>query len=396
MLKRNVLILTQGRFGGTDFLLARLYNWLALNQCEVEVAMSSEMPKLKAYDVVFLPTSEINRLWLFKIRGIKLEHICIWCMGYAAFRGAYVSISDEEYSQRVEAKKGIRRELIELLKKLSQRSLATFLYTRSVVFTDEVGAFADIGNLNFDGLVSELICPIVIDKQPAESFNYAMPSDTLHLGWVGRIDMDFKFYALEQVILDIRSLRSGLLSLYKKIVFHIVGDGDAMNDLRVLISSDTSIEYVLVPFIKKEELSHFIRKHIDLMFAMGTSSLESAKNKVPTIVVPPRASRTNSQVSKYRWVSESIGYSLGELSYAGIKPVQKASSMEYLLKQFLKSGSDISIREYEYTQAFDADLVFKKLEHLAGKSSPSLRVYARSFELYVVKKIKELVKSVLR
>ncbi|MBC3303293.1 hypothetical protein H0Z09_19380 [Pseudomonas sp. SWRI18] len=390
------MILTQGRFGGTDLLLARLNDWLILNGCEVEIAATYDEPRLKTYDVVFLPTSEVSRIWLFKARNIRFKHICVWCMGYAAFRGAYLSISDEEYSLRIESKGTLKRKLIEILKGRAQGSLAAFLDSRSVIFTDEVGAHADIGNICFDGLVSDLICPIVIDKQLATPFDYTAPSKILRLGWVGRIDMDFKFLALEQVILDVRSLRSGLLKRYEKIVFHIVGEGDAMNALRELISSDLDLEYALVPMIKKEDLSHFIRENIDLMFAMGTSSLDSAKNKVPTIVVPPKASRGESQVPQYRWVSESLGYSLGELSYAGIKPPQKTSSMQTLVEHFLESASDISTRGYEYTKAFDANLVFTKLNSIAGKSSPSHKVYARSFELYLLNKLKKLVKMVLR
>lgn len=76
MVKRTVLILTQGRFGGTDFLLARLSSWLKLRHYDVDVITPAEAPKLKEYDVVFLPSSEISRLWIFSVTSVKFKHLC--------------------------------------------------------------------------------------------------------------------------------------------------------------------------------------------------------------------------------------------------------------------------------------------------------------------------------
>lgn len=395
MVKSRVLILTQGRFGGTDFLLARLSSWLRFNHCDVDVITTDETPKLKEYDIVFLPTSEVNRLWFFSVTSVKFKHICIWCMGYGAFRGAYVSIADEEYSLHISSN-NLKAKFISALKVRSQRGLATFLGCESIAFTDEVGAFADIGDLRFHQNLEDIICPIVIDKCPDAYFEYSAPTDTLRLGWIGRVDMDFKYYALERVILDVRALREKTLKNYNKIVFYIVGNGDAIVALKELISADSCMEYHLIPSVDKAELSGFIRKNIDLMFAMGTSSLESAKNKIPTIVVPPRARRDDFQIPPYRWVSESKGYSLGELSYAGIRPVQPSSQMSALLDEFINDAHEISDANYEYSKFFDAELVFTKLYDLAKRSSPSCMVCVKSFELFVLKKIKAVVKAVLR
>ncbi|MDF3134932.1 hypothetical protein [Pseudomonas extremaustralis] len=393
--KKTVLILTQGRFGGTDFLLARLSNWLKLNHYDVDVVTPAETARLREYDIVFLPTSEIRRLWIFSVMSVKFKHVCIWCMGYAAFRGSYISISDEEYSQNISSK-GPKVRVIEALKRRAQRALAIFLECESVVFTDEVGAFADLGELAIQRNIQGIICPIVIDKSPATHFEYSAPMNVLRLGWVGRVDMDFKFHALERVILDIRSLRERSLKRYSKIVFYVVGSGDAIDALKALTFSDLSMEYKLIPSVDKDELSGFIRENIDLMFAMGTSSLEAAKNKIPTIVVPPRACRNDSQVPPYRWVSESKGYSLGELSYAGVKPVQQSSSMEVLIEQFVDDAYGISCAAYEYSKLFDAELVFKKVVDLAGKSFPSRIMYVKSFELFVLNKLKAVAKALQR
>lgn len=395
MVKSTVLILTQGRFGGTDFLLARLSSWLKLNDYDVDIITPAEKPRLKEYDIVFLPTSEVSRLWLFSVTSVKFKHVCIWCMGYAAFRGAYVSISDEEYSRHTSSSY-LKAKTIKALKARSRRALATFLGSESVAFTDEVGAFADIGDLSFHQKLEDIICPIVIDKSPPEYFEYRAPKDTLRLGWVGRVDMDFKFYALERVILDIRALREGTLKRYNKIVFYIVGNGDAIDALKALVSADICIEYHLIPSIDNAGLSGFIRENIDLMFAMGTSSLESAKNKVPTIVVPPRARKDDFQIPPYRWVSESKGYSLGELSYAGIEPVQPSSQMNVLLDRFIDGACEISDASYEYSKFFDAELVFRKLDNLARKSSPSYMLYVKSFELFMLKTFKAGAKILLR
>ncbi|WP_312491804.1 hypothetical protein [Pseudomonas cremoris] len=393
--KTTVLILTQGRFGGTDFLLARLSNWLGSNRYDVHVVTPADTPKLKEYDIVFLPTSEMSRLWVLFAASVKLKHICVWCMGYAAFRGAYVSIADEEYSQYVSSK-GLKGRVIGALKGRSKRSLAEFLKTESIVFTDEVGAFADLGELTVHNNIEDIICPIVIDKSPVAHFEYSAPTSALRLGWVGRIDMDFKFYALERVILDIRSLRDGALKRYSRIIFYIVGNGDAIEALKELTFSDLSIEYHLISSIDKDELSEFVRDNIDLMFAMGTSSLESAKNKIPTVVVPPRARRDDAQVPPYRWVSDSKGYSLGELSYAGVKPVQNSNSINGLIEQFIEGAVDISQAAYEYSKLFDAEPVFKKITNVACKSAPSHRVYLKSFELFILNKFKVIIKALLR
>ncbi|UPQ88121.1 hypothetical protein [Vibrio sinaloensis] len=103
----------------------------------------------------------------------------------------------------------------------------------------------------------------------------------LRLGWIGRIT-DFKVSILKHTLLVANKVASKINS---PIEFTVVGSGEYLSEVKGLASSLTQIKVEFIEHIDPKVIDDYIFDNIDLMFAMGTSALESAKLGVPTVLL---------------------------------------------------------------------------------------------------------------
>lgn len=145
--------------------------------------------------------------------------------------------------------------------------------------------FMDVSNLNYTSKhlfikLPEKFLPLPVSKP---STNLITKKDNIiRLGWVGRL-CDFKIHIL---LYTLKKIKETIQSIPKTFEIHIVGDGPFKKVLekeitKLNINSITHIH----GSVKHSNLEEFISKKIDIMFAMGTSALESAKLKKPTILL---------------------------------------------------------------------------------------------------------------
>lgn len=127
--------------------------------------------------------------------------------------------------------------------------------------------------------------------------------EELRLGWVGRLS-DFKITILNHVIYEAFQYANKNM---KKIIFHVVGDGELRSKL--FVPNSKNFEVKVTPFINPEALDEAILD-LDLLFAMGTSSLEGAKLGVPTVRLDYSYKEIPAHY-KYVFLYEVKGYCLG-------------------------------------------------------------------------------------
>ncbi|EKO3369863.1 hypothetical protein RQV70_003742 [Vibrio fluvialis] len=119
---------------------------------------------------------------------------------------------------------------------------------------------------------------------PACSVTNALPtykSGRIRFGWLGRIT-DFKYSMLEHILMTLDLVAK---SSNSEIEFMIIGSGSHYEHIKSCVKNVSNIKVQCIEYISPLCLDDFIINNIDIMFAMGTSALESAKLKVPTVLV---------------------------------------------------------------------------------------------------------------
>ena len=84
---------------------------------------------------------------------------------------------------------------------------------------------------------------------------------------------------------------------------------------------------------------------IDILFAMGTSALDGARNKIPTISVDYSYEKING-LYKFKMIYEKRNYNMGEM--INNSHIEAKSSLEDLLRNIIQNYEVYSDRTYKY------------------------------------------------
>lgn len=133
-------------------------------------------------------------------------------------------------------------------------------------------------------------------------------SDTIRLLWVGRLDGEFKNPILIKVIKDAISYSR---RTSQKLIFDIVGDGPGMDEIQQVAKDEETIKFIFQGVRRGGELIDIIRNST-VGFSMGTSALEIAAQKKPTVLLDFSYNLV-SEKYRYKWLYEEKNYSLGRL-----------------------------------------------------------------------------------
>ena len=374
-------ILYQNHFGGTDLLLGKLSNWVSMNEDIVLIDIEQAKKNKVLLDFIILPTSEISSVFYHLLQGLKFKDYIIWCMGHGAFRAAFINERVIEESRLIRAVFSIIIPAIDFF-------LQVLLKNKRVIFTDYVGLSHDIGNFGHYDQYQHLVFPIVVER----SCLVHKKGNSLRFGWVGRVDHDFKVGPLIELLQGLNQLHLSDVIFIDR--FYILGDGNAIKLIKNEIKT-LSFRIELLGSIPYEVLSDEIDDKIDILFAMGTSVLEGAKLKLPSIIVNP-FSLGSSEQSGYRWIYDSIGYSLGEFSLDDVYPIQKKVRLDIIINELVKFGYDYHAnKSYEYSESFYPESVFSLLYKLINgkRSKISLLEWLLFLSSFVFVKAKKLMKK---
>ena len=107
----------------------------------------------------------------------------------------------------------------------------------------------------------------------------------------------------------------------------------------------------------------YVSKNVDIVFAMGTTALESAVCHKPVILLDAMYAECNYEY-KYKFLFETRGYSLGDLVYSETD-VTGLHSLFELLSLVINDYNGIATKCYDYAvMNHSENLVFNKLSAL--------------------------------
>ena len=221
--------------------------------------------------------------------------------------------------------------------KKSQNFVKYLLKENSLFFMDQTTLknttyFLDIsiGNPQF--------LPVAIEKQPKE--NSLKPPDKLSFVWIGRL-VDFKFFILEKLILDLDHLASSFIFDLK-----IIGDGPYLKNL-ISLKSKVSYEIHFENEIDIDQLDNYLTNNCSILFAMGTAALEGAKLGIPTVLLDISYKKITKKYN-YRWLYERDGMTLGENINEVFEESSNVNSLELKINQYFDEFEKVSIKTLEY------------------------------------------------
>jgi hypothetical protein len=354
---KTVCIIYQSKFGGTNVLLSRLSCWFSTQGYDLIDSADAQINK-SVIDYLILPTSEMHRIVFLKLQGVVVHRTIIWAMGHGAFKAAFFNEKIQKYNIKFFAK---------FLNKLSDRLLSSLIDNNAIVFTDYVGLDCDTKKIGGYQEYINLVIPIAISSPTSAHQHKNFDQDFPNVGWLGRIDVDFKVWSLIKLLLDID--KYNLQGLFRLRKFIIIGSGNADEYIRDLIPK-LSFHVEWIKFVDNDKLEGFLFDNVDLMFAMGTSVLESAKIGIPSIIVQPCRDGETPSMDSYRWVYQSIGYSLGEFQVAGVKPEQLNVDFFSIVKALNELGYQyLSEHSFGYARSYYPDVVFPSFEKFMNLNS---------------------------
>ncbi len=175
----------------------------------------------------------------------------------------------------------------------------------AIVFMDRENYenITDYLNYNFK---APKIVPLGVncDRVPVKEYDNN-PDGPLRFLWIGRI-VDFKFFALRKFIEDLNKycLDNGTTASFK-----IIGDGDYLDKLIRLSQLHVAVKFEFLASINIEQLPEHVEE-VHCAVAMGTSAIDCAALKVPTIVIDFHYKEFPSDY-RYRFLHEQTGAVLG-------------------------------------------------------------------------------------
>lgn len=182
----------------------------------------------------------------------------------------------------------------------AQRGIVSLaLKKKSLVFMDDENA--DFPENFFQLDIDRRYVSIPVSDEVTVDSGKVLKVDCLNVFWYGRL-CDFKSFSLINIIEQLSALTTSS-------TIHIVGDGD-MRDVIIRCCIDLGVDYVFYGNLENSAALQLIRDEADLVFAMGTAALESAKMQIPTLLVPISYQKIDEPM-RLIWLFETTGYSLG-------------------------------------------------------------------------------------
>lgn len=148
--------------------------------------------------------------------------------------------------------------------------------------------FMDGSNFRFNNEFFDLkiaktkYVPIGIDMPKKESLNdQIVKKGEINIAWLGRICED----KINSIVYLIDCANEYANSHNKKINLHIIGRGSQEFKIKEKEACN-NLKIILAGTITNQDLDEYLIYNTDILFAMGTSLLEGAKLKIPTVISP--------------------------------------------------------------------------------------------------------------
>ncbi len=171
----------------------------------------------------------------------------------------------------------------------------------SIIFMDDTNY--SFNKIFFGFKAQKVIWPLITANPTcSKSWNDYHDSE-VRLTFLGRI-VDFKYYPILAFLMQLREI-----PLRFKLTF--IGDGSYKEKLLEDVIKLGFIDFEFLGNVYKPDLDKVLSES-DVCVAMGTSALESAKLKIPTLVLPYSYRSINHKVLRIKWLNLVNGVEVGE------------------------------------------------------------------------------------
>lgn len=219
-----------------------------------------------------------------------------------------------------------------------------FLDNNALWFMD----YPNLENTNkhlFTNIRNVQYLPVPIDSTNKKIQRDLDSSVPLKFCWIGRL-CDFKISIL---IYFINKLKVLAVDLKIRIELNIIGDGPSRNQLNSLLPCTNF--YFKINYkgsIEPEELDDYLYNEIDVVAAMGTSALESAKFGIPTILLDYSYEPIYGDY-KFRWLHDTKDFDLGhQLNKKDFK--EGNNSLQIMISELITNYNQLSDFSFNYFQ----------------------------------------------
>jgi hypothetical protein len=247
---------------------------------------------------------------------------------------------------------------------LRMRKFLMFIHERgAIVFMDKPNLVTTEKYLGVK-IINPIFLPIpALDPSAVQPILKDRKINVINIVWLGRI-VDFKYFILKHALIELNRIQH-LVKV--PIVVTIVGTGDYIGKLNKLTSELKNIQFNYVEHISPDFLDDFLLSQ-NILLGMGTSALEGAKLGVPTILLDP-SYKDVSQNYHFKWIYNSIGYSLGSFD-TDTHYRSRNDSLFLLLNEVMTDYNNVSCKTISYYNgSHSMKLVSKKFIDTALKSS---------------------------
>ena len=209
----------------------------------------------------------------------------------------------------------------------------------------------------------------------------------ISFGWIGRIS-DSKYQILLHAI---RRVAEESDSMSLNVDFHIIGDGPLLEKLKREVNKVLNINIIFHGELNQKEITRILMNQIQLVFSMGTSALEAAAKKVPTVLLNFTYDKTV-VFHKFDWLFNQKGFSVGKKIEN--RPNSDSDNLNIILKDFLENELELGIKCLEYvSKNHSLDFVVHTLRNhidqvcLTLNELRSLKIYNPPLSYRIYKKL---------
>ncbi|ABE55932.1 hypothetical protein Sden_2653 [Shewanella denitrificans OS217] len=243
-----------------------------------------------------------------------------------------------------------------LRKRKIKNMLKVLLHKQSIAFMDLENKNKTYRYFNVP-LDTYPLLPIMTGYENKTVINFA-PIDDIKCLWLGRLE-GFKVPILLHTI-------DRLDGLSRKISLTIVGDGVSTSKIKEHASLCKHLNCNFVGTVPFDGLDSLIASH-HIVFSMGTSALEGAKNKIPTFCLDYSYQEIQG-LYKYKYLFDVKGFNVGEEITS--EHLEDVSSLDVEIEKLVNDFSAVSKNSYEYWKQHHSPNVItdKFLAHLRESS----------------------------
>ena len=247
--------------------------------------------------------------------------------------------------------RGYRNKMRRLVKQMSAKKALVFMDSTNLKATEKY----------LDLFLSEV--PLVaIPARPATLIRskdvVKISENGMRAAWIGRV-VDFKFFILKHTLEQLDAIAP---NFDFPISMTLVGTGDYVDQLTKIVDQLQHIDVRLIDFIDPADMDRFLTEEIDVLFAMGTSALEGAKRKIPTILLDIFYQDVPHGYP-FRWLYERKGLTIGDILEEH-EYLDNDLSLSERLSDILVNYEVVADKCFEHFQEKHAlDEVSKKLLH---------------------------------